>query len=260
MRAERALEGVHRRRKVRTTIRDGWGARCRTWSIATSRRTAPISCGSPTSPTFPTWAGFLYLAVVLDVWSRGSSAGRWRRIYARSWCWRRWTWPLWQRRPDGVIHHSDQGIAVHVDRVRQAMQGVRRAAVDGLGRRLLRQRDVRELLRHPGVRAHRSLFVLLGRAVGPPGGVRVHRRLLQPPPASLGPGLSLAGRLREPARSRPQAGRRGGLGPVEVTDASRTTDRPPPGEFSKGAQAAASLVEAPEPAAIIRGSWGGHLD
>jgi putative transposase len=27
----------------------------------------------------PTWSGFLYLAMVLDVYSRRSSAGRWRR-------------------------------------------------------------------------------------------------------------------------------------------------------------------------------------
>ncbi len=49
---------------------------------------------------------------------------------------------LGQRRPRDVIHHSDQslprrrpGQPVHLARVRQALQGSRRAALNGLGRR-----------------------------------------------------------------------------------------------------------------------------
>ena len=33
----------------------------------------------------PTWAGWLYLAVVLDAWSRRLSAGRWRRTCGPGW-------------------------------------------------------------------------------------------------------------------------------------------------------------------------------
>ena len=44
------------------------------------------------------------------------------------------------------------GFAVYVDRVRDALQGGRRATVDRLGGRCVRQRTVRELLRDPGVR------------------------------------------------------------------------------------------------------------
>lgn len=57
----------------------------------------------------PTWAGFLYLSVVMDAWSR------------RVVCWSMAThlrselvlnaldMTLWHRRPQEVIHHSDQG-------------------------------------------------------------------------------------------------------------------------------------------------------
>jgi putative transposase len=57
----------------------------------------------------PTWAGFLYLAVVLDVWSR--------RVVG--WCMATHLrtelvltaleMAVWRRQPSGVIHHSDQG-------------------------------------------------------------------------------------------------------------------------------------------------------
>ena len=45
------------------------------------------------------------------------------------------------------------GLAVHLDRLRQPLPRGRRAPLHGLGRRRLRQRHVRELLRHPRVRA-----------------------------------------------------------------------------------------------------------
>ena len=54
---------------------------------------------------------------------------------------------LWQRRPNGVIHHSDQG-SQHLDRIRQTMPGGGCSPIDGVGRRRLRQRDGGELLRY----------------------------------------------------------------------------------------------------------------
>jgi len=57
----------------------------------------------------PTWAGFLYLAVVLDVFSRRivgwSMAGHMRTELVLD----ALEMAIWQRRPDGVIHHSDRG-------------------------------------------------------------------------------------------------------------------------------------------------------
>ena len=57
----------------------------------------------------PTWAGFLYLAVVLDVFSRRvigwSMANHLRtRLVLDA-----LDMALWQRRPNAVVHHSDQG-------------------------------------------------------------------------------------------------------------------------------------------------------
>ena len=57
----------------------------------------------------PTWAGFIYLAVVLDAWSRrvvGWSLGE--RMTAEL-VLAALNMALEQRRPDSVIHHSDQG-------------------------------------------------------------------------------------------------------------------------------------------------------
>lgn len=57
----------------------------------------------------PTWAGFLYLAVVLDVFSRRivgwSMADHLRTALVLD----ALDMALGQRRPDSVIHHSDQG-------------------------------------------------------------------------------------------------------------------------------------------------------
>ena len=73
------LAGVSRRRFVTTTAKDGGrpAPDLVERNFTANRR---ISSGSPTSPTCRRWAGFLYLAVVLDAWSRGSSAGRWPHI------------------------------------------------------------------------------------------------------------------------------------------------------------------------------------
>ena len=103
------LRGVCRRKRVFTTVRDA------------KRRPAPDLVDRDFTASganqlwvadityIPTWGGFLYLAVVLDVWSR--------RIVG--WCMRTHlrtelilealNMAVDQRRPSGVIHHSDQG-------------------------------------------------------------------------------------------------------------------------------------------------------
>ena len=94
----------------------------------------------------PTLAGFLYLAVVLDAWSRRvvgwafSTDLRTRVVLDAL------DMALETRKPDNVIHHSDPRFAIHVGCVRQSLQGGRRPSIDRLGRRRLRQRDMREFL------------------------------------------------------------------------------------------------------------------
>ena len=52
----------------------------------------------------PTWAGFLYLAVVLDAFSRRMATTLATRLVLDA-----LNMALMTRRPRGVIHHSDQG-------------------------------------------------------------------------------------------------------------------------------------------------------
>ena len=69
-------------------------------------------------------------------------------------------WVSYRCRPIGqqsiVLRRPLEIHPVYLDRVRPPLPRCRRAAVDGLGRRRLRQRDVRELLRHPRMRAART--------------------------------------------------------------------------------------------------------
>jgi transposase InsO family protein len=69
--------------------------------IPPGRRRISSSAGSRAGPDqlwvadltcIPTWAGFLYLAIVLDAWSRRVIGWAVDRIFAPSPSWPRWTW------------------------------------------------------------------------------------------------------------------------------------------------------------------------
>jgi putative transposase len=103
------LQGVSRRRCVFTTVRDRQArpapdlvqrnftaeGRDRLW-------VADITY-------IPTWAGFLYLAVVVDAWSRRVVGWSMAPHLRTDLVLEALNMALWQRRPSGVIHHSDQG-------------------------------------------------------------------------------------------------------------------------------------------------------
>lgn len=57
----------------------------------------------------PTWAGFLYLAVVLDAWSRRIVGWAMATHLRTELVLEALNMATWQRRPRAVIHHSDQG-------------------------------------------------------------------------------------------------------------------------------------------------------
>jgi putative transposase len=57
----------------------------------------------------PTWAGFIYLAVVLDVWSRRVVGWAMGEHMSADLVLGALNMALQQRKPEGVIHHSDQG-------------------------------------------------------------------------------------------------------------------------------------------------------
>ena len=57
----------------------------------------------------PTWSGFIYLAVVLDAWSRRVVGWAIGETMSTELVLAALNMALQQRRPEGVIHHSDQG-------------------------------------------------------------------------------------------------------------------------------------------------------
>jgi len=103
------LQGASRRKTTFTTRRDPTSRPAPDLVDRDFRADGPNQLWVADITYVPTWAGFLYLAVVLDVWSR--------RVVG----WSMATNPrtqlvldalnmaLQQRKPNNVIHHSDQG-------------------------------------------------------------------------------------------------------------------------------------------------------
>ena len=96
------------------------------------------------------------------------------------------------------------GIAVHLDRLRQALPRRRRAPVHRIGRGLLRQRHVRELLRHPRMRAARPPQVPLS-CRSKHGRLRVHRGMVQSTAAPLRHRIPVTSQLRTEQTTPPLA-------------------------------------------------------
>lgn len=88
------LQGVSRRKKTVTTQSDAAVESEPDLVNRDFRASAPNQLWVSDITYIPTWAGFLYLAVVLDDGADGSSVGRWRTIYEPSWCSTRSTWQL----------------------------------------------------------------------------------------------------------------------------------------------------------------------
>ena len=106
---EAELEGASRRRRFSTTLRDG--DRRPAPDLVERRFTAegPDRLWVADITYIPTWSGFLYLAVVLDVWSRRVVGWSMAQHLRSELVLDALNMALWQRRPRGVIHHSDQG-------------------------------------------------------------------------------------------------------------------------------------------------------
>jgi len=103
-----ALAGISRRRFVTTTVK---GGRRQAPDLVDRNFTAerPNVLWVADITYCPTWSGFLYLAVVLDAFSRrivgwSMAASLHAKIVLDA-----LDMALWRRRPIDVIHHSDQG-------------------------------------------------------------------------------------------------------------------------------------------------------
>jgi putative transposase len=104
-----ALRGVHPARFVRTTQTDPAAEHATDLVERQFVAPGPDRLWVADITYVPTWAGFLYLAIVLDVWSR-RIVGWMMDTHLRSeLVLDALNMALAQRRPDRVIHHSDKG-------------------------------------------------------------------------------------------------------------------------------------------------------
>jgi putative transposase len=106
---EAGIQGVSRRKGTKTTWR-GKDARPAPDLVDRDfQATGPNQLWVADITYIPTWAGFLYLAIVLDVWSRRVVGWAMRTHLRTELVLEALNMALEQRRPDDVIHHSDQG-------------------------------------------------------------------------------------------------------------------------------------------------------
>ena len=103
------LQGASRRRWVRTTCRDPKARPAPDLVQRHFAATGPNCLWVADITYIPTRAGFLYLAVVLDAWSRRIVGWSMATHLRSELVLEALEMALHQRRPASVIHHSDQG-------------------------------------------------------------------------------------------------------------------------------------------------------
>ena len=103
------IQGVTRRKWTKTTVRDEHERAAPDLVDRDFRATGPDQLWVADITYIPTWAGFLYLAVVMDVWSRRIVGWAMATHLRTELVLDALNMALWQRRPEAVIHHSDQG-------------------------------------------------------------------------------------------------------------------------------------------------------
>ncbi len=103
------LRGITRRRFVTTTRRDERARPAPDLVERQFRADGKDQLWVADLTYIPTWAGFLYLAMVLDVWSRRVVGWAMASHLRTELVLEALKMAVLQRRPKGVIHHSDQG-------------------------------------------------------------------------------------------------------------------------------------------------------
>jgi putative transposase len=103
------LRGVSRRKWVQTTVRSAHSRPAPDLVQRQFAATAPNQLWVADITYIPTWAGMLYLAVVLDVWSRRVIGWAMETHLRTELVVAALNMAIDQRRPQDVIHHSDQG-------------------------------------------------------------------------------------------------------------------------------------------------------
>jgi putative transposase len=103
------LRGVSRRRFVVTTVRDKDARPAPDLVQRDFEAAGPNQLWVADITYIPTWAGFLYLAAVLDAWSRRAVGWAMATHLRTELVLEALEMAVRQRQPRGVIHHSDQG-------------------------------------------------------------------------------------------------------------------------------------------------------
>ena len=106
---ESGLVGVSRRRGTRTTRVDRNHRAAPDRVERQFRADAPDTIWVADVTYVPTWNGFVYLAIVLDVFSRKVVGWAMANHLRTELVLEALNMAIAQRRPDGVIHHSDKG-------------------------------------------------------------------------------------------------------------------------------------------------------
>lgn len=106
---EAGLQGVSRRRRTQTTRRSEGSRPAPDLVDRDFVVTGPDRLWVADITYVPTWAGFLYLAVVMDAWSRRVVGWHMATHLKTELVLDALDMALWHRRPENVIHHSDQG-------------------------------------------------------------------------------------------------------------------------------------------------------
>ena len=103
------LQGATRRKKWRTTKRDRDARPAPDLVERNFKADAPDQLWVADITYVPTWSGFQYLSVVVDAWSRRIVGWSMKTHLKTDFVLDALNMALQQRRPDEVIHHSDQG-------------------------------------------------------------------------------------------------------------------------------------------------------
>ena len=103
------LQGVSRRKAFRTTVRDETARPAPDLVERQFTAVGPDQLWVADITYVPTWAGFLYLAVVVDAWSRRVIGWAMATHLRTELVLAALNMAVAQRQPADVIHHSDQG-------------------------------------------------------------------------------------------------------------------------------------------------------
>jgi len=106
---QKNLVGVHRRKGIWTTRRNPEDRPAPDLVNRKFEADAPNRLWLADITYIPTWSGFLYLAIVLDAFSRRIVGWAMATHLRTELVLEALEMALWQRRPKDVIHHSDQG-------------------------------------------------------------------------------------------------------------------------------------------------------